>query len=38
MVKKQYCVISNRHFIKTEDISKDITKNVETRFHTSNYE
>ena len=25
-------------FIKTDDINKDITKDVETRFNTSNYE
>ena len=25
-------------YIKTEDISADIVKNVETRFHTSYYE
>ena len=25
-------------YIKTNDISKDIKENFETRFHTSNYE
>ena len=41
MEKKQICVISIRtvHWLhKTDDICKDITKDIETRFDTSNYE
>ena len=41
MVKKQNCVIDTDSFIvyiKSDSIYKDTVKDVETSFHTSNYE
>ena len=41
MVKKQNCFMDTDNFIvyiKADDIYKDITKDVETRFDTSIYE
>ena len=39
MVKKQNCDAETfTVYIKTEDIYKDIAKDVETRFDTSSYE
>ena len=39
MVKKKNCVKDSFIvYIKTDDIYKDIAEDVETRFHTSNYE
>ena len=42
MVKDQNCVICIQTFfivqIKADDIYKDTAEDVETRFHTSNYE
>ena len=37
-VKAKICTDSFIVYIKTEDIYKDITKDIETRFDTSNYE
>ena len=41
VLKKQNCYMDTDSFIvniKTEDIYKDVAKDVETRFSTSNYE
>ena len=37
-VKAKICTDGFIVYIKTEDIYKDITKDIETRFDTSNYE
>ena len=39
--KAKFCCMDTKSFIvyvKTDDVYKDIAEDVETRFHTSNYE